>query len=67
MIIFAIAATLILIVWSGVQWASSGGDKGKLEAARRRLTWAIVGLIIVLLAFFIVGIFGYFFNVPIFG
>lgn len=45
-IVAAILAFLFLIL-GGVQWITSGGDKSAMEAARNRITSAIVGLIIV--------------------
>lgn len=38
-------------VWGAFQYIFAGGDKEKLGKARSRITWAIVGLIIVALAF----------------
>lgn len=67
MIILAVFLSLIYLVWGGVQWTASGGDKSKVAAARAKLTWAIVGLLVALGAFLIVNIFGYFFNVKLFG
>lgn len=46
LIIAAIAAFLFLIL-GGIQWITSGGDKAGLEAARNKITNAIVGLVIV--------------------
>jgi hypothetical protein len=63
MLIFAVIITLIFLIWAGIQWVSSGGDKTKLGAARARLTWAIIGLVIVLISFFIVNVLGSLFNV----
>lgn len=57
LIIAAIAAFLFLIL-GGLQWITSGGDKAGLEAARNKITNAIVGLIIVAAAWavmFLVG------------
>lgn len=53
----------VFIVWSGMQWIASGGDKQKIAAARGRLTWTIIGLIVVFLAFAIVNFIGFIFNV----
>ncbi len=50
LIIAAIAAFLFLIL-GGLQWITSGGDKAQLEAARNKITSAIVGLIVVAAAF----------------
>ncbi len=39
------------LVIGGIQWISSGGDQKALDSARRRLTNAVVGLIIVVAAY----------------
>ncbi|MBI2405255.1 hypothetical protein HYV22_03705 [Candidatus Gottesmanbacteria bacterium] len=46
LIIAALLAFLYLIL-GGIQWITSGGDKAGMEAARNKITHAIVGLIIV--------------------
>lgn len=38
-------------VWGAFQYIFAGGDKEKLARARARITWSIVGFIIVLLSF----------------
>ncbi len=48
---FALILVLIYLVWGGIQWITSGGDKAGTEAARGKLTGAIVGIIIVAVAF----------------
>lgn len=40
-------------VWGAFQYIFAGGDKEKLAKARSRITWAIVGLLFVALAFLI--------------
>jgi cytochrome bd-type quinol oxidase subunit 2 len=45
MIIAAILVFLYLIM-GGIEWITSGGDKGKTESARNKITAAIIGLII---------------------
>lgn len=46
--VMVIAALLVLLymVWGGIEWISSGGDKGKTESARNKITAAVIGLII---------------------
>ena len=56
---------VIVIVWSGIQWITSTGDKQKVAAARGRLTWAIVGYIIMMLGVAILQAVGYFFQVNV--
>src|SRR4030042_4313856 len=46
LIISALLAFFFLIL-GGIQWITSGGDKAGMEAARKKITHAIVGLIIV--------------------
>lgn len=67
MIIIAAILSLIYLVWGGVQWTQSAGDKGKIQAARQKITYALIGLVIALSAFFIVSIFGGLFNVKLVG
>ena len=42
--------TFFQLLLGGISWISSGGDKGKTEEARNRLTNAIIGLGIVFAA-----------------
>lgn len=46
LILSALLAFFYLIL-GGIQWITSGGDKANMEAARNKITHAIVGLIIV--------------------
>lgn len=46
LIVAALLAFFYLIL-GGIQWITSGGDKAGMEAARNKITHAIVGLIIV--------------------
>lgn len=50
---FAVGAIgfTIMIVWGAVDWILSGGDKEKVSGARKRITQAIVGLVILSLTF----------------
>lgn len=60
--IIAVLVALFFLIWGGIKWITSGGDKGGVEAARNQIIAAIVGLIIVFLSFFILnlvlGLFG---------
>lgn len=57
-IAFGIAAAVFffIFVFGAIQWITAGGDKGKLEDARRKIINALVGLLIVLLVYLIVQI-----------
>lgn len=43
-----LAAILVLafLIWGGIEWITSAGDKSKAESARNRITSAIVGIVI---------------------
>lgn len=60
--VLAVLIALAFLIWGGIKWITSGGDKGGVEAARNQIIAAIIGLIIVFLAFFILnlvlGLFG---------
>ncbi len=58
-----VIAAVIMVIWAGIQWTTSDGDKQKVAAARARLTWGIIGLIIILLAYFIVSMLSHLFGV----
>lgn len=47
--VMVIAALLVFmyLIWGGIEWITSGGDKGKTESARNKITSAIIGLIVV--------------------
>lgn len=50
------ALALIFIIMSGLQMVTSGGDEKKLSAASSRLTFAVIGIAVVVLAFIMVGL-----------
>ena len=56
LLIIAIILCLFFLIYGGIRWITSGGDKGQIAQARATLTAAVVGLIISLLAFFILNI-----------
>ena len=66
MILAALMAFFYLIL-GGIQWITSGGDKAGMEAARNKITHAIVGLIIVGAAWAIMTLVQNFLGVSIIG
>lgn len=56
LLIFAIIVSLFFFLYGGIRYISSGGDKGKVDQARKTLVAAIVGLVISLAAFFVVNL-----------
>ena len=64
-IIAGIILALAFLVWGGISWITSGGDKAKLQSARSKITGAIVGLILLFLSFFIMSIVSYLFHIEL--
>lgn len=48
--------SLFYLIYGGLRWVTSGGDKGKVDEARKTVIAAIVGLVIAFLAFFIINV-----------
>ncbi len=71
--IFSLAINLLLItvsvlslfflIWGGIKWILSGGEKQGIEAARATITYAIIGLVISLSAFLIINVVGNLFGI----
>ncbi len=51
-------AFLIYLILGGFSWITSGGDPEKVKAAQNNITNAIVGLIVVVIAYAVVSIIG---------
>ena len=68
-LLFIIGGILVfvMLVWGGVQWIASGGDKVQTQAARDRITAAVVGLAIIAVSVAITLMLQYFFGFQIFG
>lgn len=39
-------AVLFYLILGGIEWITAGGDKGKTEGARNKITQAVIGLVI---------------------
>jgi predicted metalloprotease len=63
----AIVVALFMLIYSGIQWIMSGGDKQKVESARHRIIYAIIGLVVVFLSFMIINVIGTIFGVNLLG
>lgn len=60
--IIAIIVSLIFLILGAVKYITAAGDEGKTKEARSAIFAAIVGLIVALLAFFVVNIIFYVFT-----
>ncbi len=62
-ILVAGLATFGYLIYGGLQWIMSGGDKGKLEEARAKITNGIIGLAVVASAWAVYLLLDYFFGI----
>lgn len=49
---------VIYFVWGAVDWILSGGDKEKIGNARKKMTHAIIGLVLLSLSYVVINIVG---------
>lgn len=64
-LIIASLAAFAYLIWGGVQWVTSGGDKAAVEAAQHRIQAALLGLFIVFASWAIMTVVGGFFGFSI--
>jgi hypothetical protein len=62
MIIIGAVILIIMIIWSGIAMISGSGDKERVQVAQKRLTYSIVGFIILISVFAIANFIGGFFG-----
>jgi hypothetical protein len=58
--------SLLFIVWGGISWITSQGDKGKVEEARKKIIYAIIGITVAMSSFMLINILGGFLGINIF-
>jgi uncharacterized membrane protein len=58
-LMFVGAVAVILIIWAGIVFIRSGGDPKQVQNARAIITYAIIGLVIVLCSFAIIFLISY--------
>ncbi|MBI3985277.1 MAG: hypothetical protein HY344_05085 [Candidatus Levybacteria bacterium] len=54
--IFGAIVALFLIIYGGIRLINSGGDPKSVEGARKMLTFALIGLTVIFLSFFIINL-----------
>lgn len=53
--LFAVGAlSVIMLIWGGIRYTTSAGDSNKVQAAKSTVLYAIVGLVVAILAYAIV-------------
>ena len=64
--IVALLLVFLYLILGGIQWITSGGDKGKTEEARNKITAAVIGIIILAAAYALVQFIAYILGLPSF-
>lgn len=54
LIVFGGVTAVILVIWGGIKFLLSQGDPEKVEGARRTITFALIGLAIIILSFVVI-------------
>lgn len=65
LLLAAMLLSMGYIIFGGLKWVTSSGDKQKLQNARMTIMYAIIGLIISFLSFLIIQTVGKFFGVTL--
>lgn len=60
--VIAILLVLLYLVLGGIEWITSGGEKGKTESARNKITAAVIGIIILASAYALASFVAYIMN-----
>ncbi|MDP3963721.1 MAG: hypothetical protein Q8Q39_04455 [bacterium] len=61
-LVFGIILGVVFIIIGGISILTSGGDQNKLGTGKKTITWAIVGVIVLILSYSIVNIIARFFG-----
>jgi TRAP-type C4-dicarboxylate transport system permease small subunit len=61
LVLSAVILCLIYFIWGGINWMMSEGDKQKLNQARQKLVYSIIGLGVVFMSFLMINVFYWFF------
>lgn len=64
-VIVAFILAFVFLLIGGIRWITAGGDEKAVASARGMITAALIGLVIVLVAFAIIKVVETFFNVTI--
>lgn len=51
-------AVILMFLWGAIEWITAGGDSGKVSKARDKITQAIIGMILLVGSFVIIGFIG---------
>lgn len=65
--IFIVAGIIALayLIYGGIRWITSGGDKNNVETARQTIIAAVIGLVVIFLSYVILNLVLGFFNISL--
>ncbi|NCN83009.1 MAG: hypothetical protein GW947_03505 [Candidatus Pacebacteria bacterium] len=49
---------IVIFLIAGINWVTAGGDKGKIEKARTSMIQGVLGLVVLIAAYAIIGVVG---------
>lgn len=49
----AFIALLVVLIWTGIRYLTSGGEPKALQAASQSLTWALLGMLFLVIAWLV--------------
>ncbi|MDP3974082.1 MAG: hypothetical protein Q8P92_04625 [Candidatus Daviesbacteria bacterium] len=58
-------ALLVLLVWAGFKYLTSGGDPKNVQAAHQTVTWALLGVLFLAIAWLILQLVAAFTGLPV--
>lgn len=56
---------IFYFVMGGLTWISAGGDKGKIEKAREQMTQGVIGMVVIVIAYGLIGVISTFLGLKI--
>ena len=66
LLVIAVLIAFFFLIYGGIKWITSGGDKEAAAAAQKTITAAIIGLVLAFSAWAILSLVFNFFNVDLF-
>jgi len=64
-LLLAFVIAFIMLLIGGIRWIMAGGDEKSVEKARNTITAALIGLVVILVAYALIRIVELFFNVNV--
>ncbi|MBI3379701.1 hypothetical protein HY029_03035 [Candidatus Gottesmanbacteria bacterium] len=65
-LIISSIASFLYLLWGGLQWILSGGDKAGVEAAQHKIQASLIGLLIVFASWALFGVVGKLLGIDVF-